>query len=542
MSDLIPTGDRRWLKFQSEYTTNEHLMTLYDGIKAHAAIDARGWSMMDERLGGIDRGISDLSFATEQGFAILADQLGSLEQAVTDGFRGLQETFTWGIARICWEHEQDRQVYQNILAAMLRKHQTDSLAYRQDGEKATQNEWWEDAVTDLSKATELYRYDYLAHLQLARVLWFQKHEWEPALEHFELAAKYADTVDADDDQRYYAAVAYSHVSLLRRLDAETNQADRAASMEKALSASSRASALAGTLAVALQEHLLNLLKSAEAGAARRVMDEAVGRDDKLLVFLETSPDLASFEVVRKFVQEWRASRSTVVRDAVRIAEDAERLLREFSLESAQCRRASVLLESNRTGSGSTPVSAVREAMSLVKASLSAAEEVLKTQILRVRVEAVDAAWGLHADAFQFTHESQWPLVTGYMENGRVSERAEELVAVWESQTIKHIQKETRQAQDFVRGWKSILEARLPFPQTLLPASQREHAEKRQRAERELHAAEDRLRRLQRHHPDWAAKTAEARTRLASFVVKAAGLEGRVRDLEQSDAELDIRLG
>ena len=538
MSDLIPAGDRRWLKFQSEYTTNEHLMTLYDGIKAHAAIDARGWDMMDERLGGIDRGISDLSFATEQGFAILADQMGSLEQAVTDGFRGMQETFTWGIARICWEHEQDRQIYRDILAAMLRKHQTDSLAYRQDGEKATQNAWWDEAVTDLSKATELYRYDYLAHLQLARVLWFQKHQWEPALEHFELAAKYADTVDADDDQRYYAAVAYCHASLLWRLDAETNIENGAATMEKALSASARAYTLAGTLAVALQEHVLNLLRSAEAGTARRVMDEAVTRDDKLLVFLETSPDLADFDVVRRFVEDWRASRSTAVRDAVRIAEDAERLLTEYSLDATGSRQANLLLSRHAAGPGSTPMTALGEAMAFVQADLTSGEEALSMEILRVRAFAVDAA---HTACGYRIEYPSWLRVLNGRDGGMGLSELEKDMTLRENEAARYLQKAITQAQWDMGNCTTRLNERMPWTCIFSPSRQNEHARARQRAERECRAAEDRLRDLEQQQPQREADVARAGERLAAFNVRAAGLERRIRDSGQPDEGVDGRL-
>lgn len=538
MSDLIPTGDARWVKFRSEYTANEHLMSLYDGIKGHAVIDARGWSMMDERLGSIDSSMSDLSFATEQGFGLMADQLGSLEQAVTDGFRGMQETFTWGIARICWEHEQDRQIYRDILAAMLRKHQTDSLAYRQDGEKATQNEWWDEAVTDLSKATELYRYDYLAHLQLARVLWFQKHEWERALEQFELPAKYADTVDADDDQRYYAAVAYSHVSLLCRMDAETSPANRAASLSNALTASARASALAGTLAVALQEHVLNLLKSAEAEKARHVMDEAVSRDDKLLVFLETSPDLAGFDVVRKFVQDWRASSSTAVRDAVRIAEDAERLLIEYSLDGTQSREANLLLSRHAAGPGSTPMTALGEAMAFVQADLTSGEEALKTQILRVKALAVDAS---HTACGHRIEYPSWTRVLNGKDRGVGEAELEKDMTLWENEAARYLQKEITQAQWDIRNCTARLEERMPWTCIFSPSRQNEHARARQRAERECRAAEDRLRGLEQQQPQREADVARAGERLAAFSVRAAGLERRMRDLGQADDGLDSRL-
>jgi tetratricopeptide (TPR) repeat protein len=119
-----------------------------------------------------------------------------------EGFRSLGFVVSWGMARVCWELEQSRVVYLDVLDTLEHPLTAQALELRERAEKAIANRWWEEAVSDLSDCIGNDRYDYLAHSQLAQVLWFEYGQWQPALEEFQWAAKYADATDADASQRY----------------------------------------------------------------------------------------------------------------------------------------------------------------------------------------------------------------------------------------------------------------------------------------------------------------------------------------------------
>jgi hypothetical protein len=384
MSQDIPfepqVDDARWVRFEESYTTREHLMRLYQGLRGHAVADATDWQKLEAELAALPEEVDDGSWPIERGFQAIVARLPHLAPAAGEGFAGMRQTFSWGLVRLGWQGEADRQEYQDILAAMLKDHRSDSLPYRQDGERAITNGWWADAVVDLSRAVELYRYDYLAHLQLARVMWFEQHDWPSALQHFGLAAKYADTTDASEPQRYYATLAYAHISLLHRLEVLSGPENSVAANRQALAASDRALQLVLTLSLAFQEQILNLLQAADTEDARRTMEAAVSADENLLVFLEHGPDLADLEVVSTFVKDWRDTRAEVLQSAIDIAEQARKVVSEYALDITQTQQVLLNLRRHASSTEVTPTTVAHEAVRSVAEALTAAEKTLEHQV------------------------------------------------------------------------------------------------------------------------------------------------------------------
>lgn len=382
--DLSLAPDSRFLTFRQSYTTQQHLTSVYEAIRGNAAINAAGFEMMDSRLSHMGDQLQGMQWAIEDGFYMMADAINGLRDEVRDGFLNMERVVTWGVARICWEHEQDREVYREILHVLKHPLETQALEHRERAEKAIANKWWAESVGDLDLAVQNNKYDYLAHLQIARVLWFEYGYWELAMEHFQLAAKYADAVDASPQQKYYAAVAHLHVALLWRMDAKTLPEHRDESLAKATAASARAYELMKhELPMAVVEHVLVLLTTGRTQEAIKVMWEAVNADESVLLSLESSPDLTEWREVEEWVRQWRESQP--VEEVRRLADQVQREVTRYcpdawkETDSLRALRGELLGAGVRTRQ--VLVQAVRDAQSaLSRASAELQRAVARTQV------------------------------------------------------------------------------------------------------------------------------------------------------------------
>src|SRR5204862_8316405 len=139
------------------------------------------------------------------------------------------------------------------------------------------------------------------------VLWFQHGHWDAALEQSQLAAKYSDTKRTDDNRRYYAAIAYVHISLLWRMHAEAYPGDAAEANRKAYDATKRALELQPELSMARVEHVANAVRyrgaaGADGSTEARQLIRADARQDKsLLRAYRVNPDLKRFPEVADWV-------------------------------------------------------------------------------------------------------------------------------------------------------------------------------------------------------------------------------------------------
>ena len=307
MSSMEPYGDLRFIKFRENYTTNEHLMDVTDGLRGIGAINAVGFSAVTSGLAHLDSSVGDLRWATEQGFDRMSEHLAGLQASVEVGFEGMQQVMTWGFARLCWEHEQDREVYRETLDVLRHPLTTQGLELRERAEQAIANHWWDEARDDLQAAIENNRYDYLAHSQLARIMFLEYGDTKGALEHFGLAAKYADKRDASDAERYYAVVALSHVCLIWRLEVTIAGPEATAAPDRALQASRRAYELLPELQLALQEHVLALLLNGRDQQAASVMMDAILADEETILRLNSSPEVRDSVPFHRVTQQWRSA-------------------------------------------------------------------------------------------------------------------------------------------------------------------------------------------------------------------------------------------
>lgn len=299
--------DARWLKFQSEYTIEEHAMSINDAVnRGNRSLDrvAHGVEEQTETIERGNRAISEGMWATEAALYGVQDEIAGLRDDVRNGFMGMAKLFDWGISRICWEHEQDRAVYRELLDVLKHPLRTQAEEHWELACSDMDNKRWSEAVDELKETTTDARRHYLAHFHLGHVLFFRLGLSDPAIEHFELAARYADEVQASDTQRYWAALAYTHMALLYRLWAETSDFERHQWLEKAQTAAARALQLVPALAPAVHEAVLVRLLLEDDAGATDVMETTVRQDEELLVGLERNPQLTSYTPVSEFIRSW----------------------------------------------------------------------------------------------------------------------------------------------------------------------------------------------------------------------------------------------
>lgn len=299
--DLSLSPDSRFLKFRADYTLAEHALSLHEQFDTHA-------TTLSDALEHVARNQRDQQWAIESCFDVLADEIGGLRQEVREGFHGMAKLFNWGLERICWEHEQDRQLYRETIDVLRHPLRTQAEEHWEHACSDIENHRWEYAVDALCKTIEFHPRHYLAQFQLGHILFFRFGQSGPALHHFEQAALFADEVGADAEQQHWAALAYSHISLLQRLsvDVAANAHDDAC-LQKALEAARRAYSLSPTLPPALSEMVLTCLLLGKNEQAHRAMASAVAMDERLLLGLRNNGDLASFPEVAAFVAAWRSA-------------------------------------------------------------------------------------------------------------------------------------------------------------------------------------------------------------------------------------------
>jgi tetratricopeptide (TPR) repeat protein len=219
--------------------------------------------------------------------------------------------------------EQDREVYRDILHTLQTPLATVALELRKRAETALTNGWWEDAVDDLSESLQNNRYDYLAHLQIGRVLWFQYGHWQPAMEQFELAPRYGDAANAGQAQRYYAALALIHMSLLWRMDGSEE------ALRQALSACARAWELAPDVDAVIIEYVLLLCLHRQDDRVDAVLRRAFLSRESRVTAYPRHPDLSDQPPVTAARDKWMSRYDPLLDEAQAMHARARSLCEAF---------------------------------------------------------------------------------------------------------------------------------------------------------------------------------------------------------------------
>lgn len=316
--DLSLTPDSRFGIFRQDYTLRQHAVSLAEQLGG-------GMSAVTGGLERIADAQADAMWAIEACLDALIDEVVGLRGDVRQGFRRLETLFHWGIERLRWEHEQDRELYRETIDILRHPLGTQAAEHWEHALSDIENHRWKYAVDALCQTIEDNPRHYLAQFQLGHILFFQFGQSEPALHHFEQAALFADEIRADDRQKHWAALAYAHVSLLQRLVAKTTTVDRNGYLEKAVKAASRAVELEPTLPHAVHEQILGCLLLSREAEAHDAMVAAVALDENLLAGLETNDDMAPFPAVRQLASAWRDAVENLVR-RLTVALDATRTL------------------------------------------------------------------------------------------------------------------------------------------------------------------------------------------------------------------------
>jgi len=321
--------DARWIKFRSEYTLQEHAMDAVDsvnrgnrelgGIRSELAASS-------EARGREARAVSEGLWATESALYGVQDEIAGLRDDLRNGFMGMAKLFDWGISRLCWEHEQDRQVYRELLDVLKHPLRTQGEEHWEIACRDMRNERWPEAADELKETLSDDRRHYLAHFHLGHIIFFRQELSDPAIEHFELAARYADEVGASDSQQHWAALAYAHMALLYRLYGETSESERQQWLEKAKEAAMRALQLVPTLPPAVHEAILTHILLGDEAAVQEVMEDAARQDEALLLGIERNPQLMGEGAVQGFVANWHDRGRPIAAGLSELAREAEELL------------------------------------------------------------------------------------------------------------------------------------------------------------------------------------------------------------------------
>jgi len=364
--DLTRVPDQRFINFRSYYTPAEHLMSIQDAQQQELRAYREHSAEITRAIGAVSANIGDFSWAVESRLLDLTDEVVWLRESMEEGFRSMQRTFTWGIARICWEMEQNREVYRQVLYTLKHPLETQAMEHRDRAEFCLKNHLWEEAVDELCQCVDANPFDYLAHMQLGRVLFFQFGQSDDAMEEFKLAVRYADVVDANEAQRYYAALTYAHMAMLTRLGAD-EAADRPGALGEAAGFGARAVKLSPTLAAAVLEHVLDLLLMGDVAAAQKPMLAAFGRDEDLLIAAEASLELADHAAVPATILRWRQTQP--IDETRQLVHEAKSIIEEFHLPADRLREAQSLLAGDLQAPGSKPRESVGEACDTVRGVL-----------------------------------------------------------------------------------------------------------------------------------------------------------------------------
>lgn len=325
---------------------DHRLEDLYWAVGTSAEMNARGqdrivrelqggFGLLSGHLGNISSGLVDIKdvlwqiedntegllWATENGFVMLAEGQQQIADILVDGFDTLAQEFHWGFARLAHQMELNREVYlktlsavRALLDAVRHPRKTAAREFREDADRALRNGWWDRAVANLQGGTENWHEDFLTHYDLARVLWFQYGRWEEGMEHFRHAATYGGERGASKEQRYYAALACLHGSLLWRMDADTHPKQFQESSDRAYNATHRAMQLRPDILLPRVEHTVNCLRAGAVEEGFRLLEEDARANPRRLNSYLVNPELKAFpQVALKIHRLRRKQHSTSAR-------------------------------------------------------------------------------------------------------------------------------------------------------------------------------------------------------------------------------------
>jgi len=286
-------ADYRFERFRNEYLTSPRLVKFKDRLREAGVINEQ------LSLDFLELDTASVGWGTEGELRSLFNR----SVGVCDGFRD-PLVFDWRFAPFYWESEQKSQFYEKAFKKVEQSLDPHDLVIRERAEDALRRWRLEDAASDLELLAGHYSCDYLGHLELAVIFWFMG-KWEHAAEHFKLAAQYsgATNIEATVEQKYYAAVAYSHLSLIWRMDAAVNLGRARYSLINAETAASIAFELY-PIPCALIERVLTLLINGKGEEAAEVACAAIKNESNLLI-LESVPEIWERDEVSNVICQWR---------------------------------------------------------------------------------------------------------------------------------------------------------------------------------------------------------------------------------------------
>jgi|GEM_PF-4638765 len=318
-------SDYRFERFCDEYLTSSRLVKFKNRLSEVGVLNEQ------LSLDSLKLDTASVGWGTEEELRSLFDR----SVGVCDGFRD-PLVFDWCFAPFYWESEQKSQFYEKAFEevkwsldphdVVIRERAEDALrSWRLADTAFERSQRLKDAASDLELLAGHYSCDYLGHMELAVIFWLWG-KWDHAKEHFELAARNsgATNVEATVEQKYYAAVAYSHLSLILRIDAAVNLDRAYYSLNNAKNAASIAFELY-PIPCALIERVLTLLINGKGEEAAEVACAAIKNESNLLI-LESVPEIWERDEVRNVICQWRDGVAAIGEEVFRIGQEIKEFI------------------------------------------------------------------------------------------------------------------------------------------------------------------------------------------------------------------------
>ncbi|MBI3947572.1 MAG: tetratricopeptide repeat protein [Armatimonadetes bacterium] len=238
-------------------------------------------------MGDMADGVRDLAAATGRGLGQLSYQIDGLGSGIDQ----LNADFNVAIGDVIWKLQQHSDQLASILDTLRAPVGTEAYEYRQRGEDAYQNGWYEEAITDLRRSAELNYRDFAVHRTIGNIFFY--HATPPAFsdarEAYERAAKYARPRDARQAAEAHLFAAFACMGLHDWQAARSHCSD--------------ATALNPRLCEAYYTHAQNAGQVADSRAAIQQLAMAVQGDPRYLIQARSDSLLAP---VKRDVESWCA--------------------------------------------------------------------------------------------------------------------------------------------------------------------------------------------------------------------------------------------
>lgn len=143
---------------------------------------------------------------------IIDSSIHASTNRIVDSIDDLRSLFDARSSETIWQLEQQRKelkvLLDRIYKAIIETDKNKAKAKKDDGIKAYNNKWFDEAIRDFNESINSYSYDFQVYQFLGNIYLFDKKDPKKAIENYNLAARYAEPYD-----NYYTSLAFLHIGL-----------------------------------------------------------------------------------------------------------------------------------------------------------------------------------------------------------------------------------------------------------------------------------------------------------------------------------------